>query len=400
MGKRLTIAYRKYRRDGIRETLLTIIEYFIKKSNFFNRTILLSLIARPFILSQEELAKRGKSTDQFYPVRDECSIELTSDRQDIINGFSHRLGDYPVNSAFGCILEDVYLLGPKALAVTHDGQLIMETAHRSHLGTFSYEFKYHLADKGLVSTLHEFINYDENHEKVIDTAILMDCWWPGYYKWVIECLPQFQLVDETNLDPSVIIRSNPPSWMIESLQLLGVDQSQIIEYDKPSKVRSAIIPSFQFRDYHTPRIAPNDIQWLRKSLMNNSTSNDYSKRIYVSRQDADNRRVRNREELLDVISNYGFEAYILEKMSVEQQIKLFGQAETVVAPHGAGLTNIVFSNNISVIELFPYEITSDVYFCISQLLDHDYNYLQCERLDQDMIVDTEELKTIFEETIA
>jgi len=38
-------------------------------------------------------------------------------------------------------------------------------------------------------------------------------------------------------------------------------------------------------------------------------------------------------------------------MSFSDQVRLFSQAEIVVAPHGAGLTNILFAENLIVIEL-------------------------------------------------
>ncbi len=51
-------------------------------------------------------------------------------------------------------------------------------------------------------------------------------------------------------------------------------------------------------------------------------------------------------------SPLGFVPYTLVKWAFSEQLRLFLQAKLVVAPHGAGLTNMFFSQNIKGIELF------------------------------------------------
>lgn len=58
------------------------------------------------------------------------------------------------------------------------------------------------------------------------------------------------------------------------------------------------------------------------------------------------------------MSPLGFVAYTLEDMSFSDQVRLLSQAEMVVAAHGAGLTNIIFSQNLIVIELFGPWVTA------------------------------------------
>lgn len=99
-------------------------------------------------------------------------------------------------------------------------------------------------------------------------------------------------------------------------------------------------------------------------------------RIYISRERAYNcRHVINEASLMTRLSHYGFKKYLLEEMSFEEQISLFYDAECVVAPHGAGLTNIVFSDKIKVIELFPEPYTFPHYYHLSKVCGHDYAYI-------------------------
>jgi capsular polysaccharide biosynthesis protein len=83
----------------------------------------------------------------------------------------------------------------------------------------------------------------------------------------------------------------------------------------------------------------------------------------------------NEEEVLEVLKNYGFSKYILEDMSLEEQIELFYDGEFVIAAHGAGLSNLIFSSNIKVLELFPMPNIVPYYYYLSKNLGGIYYFL-------------------------
>lgn len=67
-------------------------------------------------------------------------------------------------------------------------------------------------------------------------------------------------------------------------------------------------------------------------------------RIYISRRDTRHRRLLNEDEVIDAVRAAGFEIVELTGMPVVEQMRLFAEASHIVAPHGAGLTNLVFAN--------------------------------------------------------
>ncbi len=67
------------------------------------------------------------------------------------------------------------------------------------------------------------------------------------------------------------------------------------------------------------------------------------RRVYLSRAQATRRHLVNESELLPVMESFGVEPVMLETHSIPEQVALFRQAEWVVAPHGAGLTNLLFA---------------------------------------------------------
>ncbi len=100
------------------------------------------------------------------------------------------------------------------------------------------------------------------------------------------------------------------------------------------------------------------------------------KRLYVSRGDADRRRITNEPALIRALEGRGFVTAQLATISPEEQIGLFRNAEVVIAPHGMGLTHIAMSNTLGrVIELFHPEAGTDAYAFIARSAGMHYTHL-------------------------
>lgn len=66
------------------------------------------------------------------------------------------------------------------------------------------------------------------------------------------------------------------------------------------------------------------------------------KRLYVARGAAPRRRVLNEAAVERLLAQYDFVSINPGALRFEEQVALFSEAEVVVGPHGAGLTNCVF----------------------------------------------------------
>jgi capsular polysaccharide biosynthesis protein len=113
--------------------------------------------------------------------------------------------------------------------------------------------------------------------------------------------------------------------------------------------------------------------------------------VYVSRSGAVERRVLNENEVMNVLSEYGFERYCLENQSLSENVQLFSQADLVVGPHGAGLTDIIFANDCTLLELFG-EKVKQPYELLAETLGVNYEPMYCQADSADVVVDTEQLE--------
>lgn len=103
-----------------------------------------------------------------------------------------------------------------------------------------------------------------------------------------------------------------------------------------------------------------------------------SRRLFISRQKAVERNLRNEDALMERLHSLGFQRVVLEDLPPSEQIRLFQETEIVVAPHGAGLANLLFSTDATVLELQPSPYVAPHYYLLCKRMGHDYQYLTHE----------------------
>lgn len=200
----------------------------------------------------------------------------------------------------------------------------------------------------------------------------------NYYHWMLEILPKLALLKDTQYDWIYLPRMEY-SFQKTTLALMGVDLRKVIEAGPSTYIEAdeLIVPSFVSRSCYTPHWV---INYLREHLMpKNQEENpnpQFSEKIFISRQKASCRKITNEEEIFKYLEPLGFKRYHLEDMSVEDQKLLFANAQTIIAAHGAGLTNLIFSKpGTKVLEIFQAR-EDDTYCYLSQGIGLDYHCLQ------------------------
>jgi hypothetical protein len=217
---------------------------------------------------------------------------------------------------------------------------------------------------------------------------------PNYYVWVHNYLTQIEGImnykKKTGATPAIVLPNDPPTYVTESLKYFGLEDS-IVYWDQSDtvKIENLLIPSNrrieQKSIYQSDHkfLSPSACRWLRSKAIEQSTVNNdrFSDRIFISREDAGTREIENRESLISELRKHGFSTYILEDLSFKEQVSLFLQADVIVGAHGAGLVNILFSSDSTVIELFG-DMYIPTYYLLSQSCEHTYYAISGESVGQ------------------
>jgi capsular polysaccharide biosynthesis protein len=101
--------------------------------------------------------------------------------------------------------------------------------------------------------------------------------------------------------------------------------------------------------------------------------------LYISRQDSRKRPVTNETDVVRALEQLGFASLCLSDFSLGQQAALFRNAKVIVAPHGAGLANLLFTpTRAQVFELLPEDYQNPCYYAIACQRALSYTCMTCE----------------------
>ena len=207
-----------------------------------------------------------------------------------------------------------------------------------------------------------------------------------YFHWMVDVLPRIELLRQSGRDFADIdwflVNSCQHEFQRESLRMLGIPEVKVLESDR--------LPHLQATELIVPAFAgylgwPSGwaIDFLRREFFKVIIpGSNYPKRIYISRSKARYRRVLNEEDVVEVLAASGFVSILPESMSLAEQIAHFYHAEVIVAAHGSGLTNTIFSRQgTKVIELVSPHYIGHYYWGISQYLKLEHYFLAGEAFE-------------------
>lgn len=311
---------------------------------------------------------------------------------------------------FVCEIEQAEIIGNYPVGFDRERNLILETT----LPRFS-SIEAHIAKNVSIKTIIASQFSKKDRQPAIETAcILTNPWSNNYWHWTVDTLTQLEGVEyyqqQTGIKPKIIVEKNLRSWQRDSLKLLGYNEDYLIIWqDFRRTINKLIVPSFRrsYEEIHG-EISVTACQWLKEKMLSNiaKSKSDYtsfSPKVFISRSKALGRRIANETEVIEALNPLGFTTYILEEMSYVEQVKLFAQAKVILAPHGAGLTNLIFADNPIIFELFGAYVGRE-FANLARGMGLKYGCLGCppsrgevRQKDGDMIVNVSELIELLEQ---
>lgn len=128
-------------------------------------------------------------------------------------------------------------------------------------------------------------------------------------------------------------------------------------------------------------------------------------RIYASRLGCKRRQLVNESELIQLLQDHGYAIVDCSKESVKAQISLFKNAQYVIAPHGAALTNIAWCQpGTKVLDIMPASHANPCFYDLA--IQGNLKYTICpsypvddspDPLDAPVSINLETLKTLLQQ---
>ncbi|MBO0348031.1 glycosyltransferase family 61 protein [Phormidium pseudopriestleyi FRX01] len=281
-------------------------------------------------------------------------------------------------------------------------------------------------DRVLVDISKEIGRSNENHsifsqwklpsvEKIDGTVGLLSApLGQVYFHWMLNVLPRLDLLRKgpgsfDEIDKFLVNGISHP-FERETLIHLGIPESKIIESNRYPhiKAQTLLVPSIPGKPGNV--IPLWTCEFLRKEFLDETLLEDSTRpeRLYITRSKATHRRVINETEIVAYLKNHEFQTVELESIPLSEQILLFSLAKVIVAPHGGGLTNVVFCKpGTKIIELFSPNYVNGCFWTISNHLGLDYYYatgkgktpptnFDPHKIEEDIEIELSSLKMLIE----
>ena len=229
-----------------------------------------------------------------------------------------------------------------------------------------------------------------------------------YYHWMLDILPKLGVVEKAGIDLSGIdyfIVSATSRFQRDTLLACGIDTDRIV-FSSSTSLYSADtmivpclrndlgdriyhglgvglaswIPLFLQQKFRTTENGLNDVTSVSDELKQ-SPQSEKSLRVYISRSTRGSRNIANEPAMIEALEERGFQRVEFENLTVPEQADLMGQAEVVVAVHGAGFTNLSFCNpGTRVIEIFG-DYVVPCYWALCAVAGLDYAQYMATSVD-------------------
>lgn len=201
----------------------------------------------------------------------------------------------------------------------------------------------------------------------------------NYYHFLFDALPRFGVFRECLPEHQIdaVILPHSAGYQRQLIEMMGLRTDLIDPADGTwYQADRLLVPSTPNESISCPHWV---LDWVRATFPP-SRETRRRRRLYISRGDEPNtRRFLHEAELMVALDKWNFESIDPGKLTVQEQINTFADAEIVVGAHGAGLTNIAFcQKDTSVIELFAKDYVHLGLWSIAVAAGLDYRYIVSE----------------------
>jgi capsular polysaccharide biosynthesis protein len=229
--------------------------------------------------------------------------------------------------------------------------------------------------------LKKFISQKIKKAEIDKIYILAHDEWSYYYfHWLTDVLPRIFLLKDRLDDLVLLLPENfNEDYQLSALDIFGIKNIYRISSGSIVKIEKLLIPGHLAP---TGNFIPGVMKNLRGFIFNkmkDKLSFSIGDKIYISRSKAKMRKVLNEDEVTDFLKKRGFAILNFEDYSFYEQMAIAYHAKVIISIHGAGLTNMMFMEAGSVLELRKEsDGNNNCYFALANALDLKYYYQFCK----------------------
>jgi hypothetical protein len=200
----------------------------------------------------------------------------------------------------------------------------------------------------------------------------------NYYHFLHDLLPRLAVLEQSGVErPERWYAPYSKGWQRDLLKIWGIGPDEVVDSSTVPHVRaeSLVVPSLASIDERNP---PWVSALIRERMVPAGLERVPGRHLYLTRGAARNNRiVLNEAEVVGYLEPLGFQVVDTGVLSIDEQVRIFAEADVIVAPHGAALANLPFcSPGSALVELFPSQCMFPDFWKVACGVEGlDYRYL-------------------------
>ena len=255
---------------------------------------------------------------------------------------------------------------------------------------WQYQFSVHLRDGTKFSGARQLYDLpmSETVVKIDGTVAVAEDRFTKFNvcHFLLDKLGRVQEYSDLPIESYVVFDQN--NYVKNVCSLLDIALTSLPENDEPIvtyQFDTLYLSSSVFKYIHPGQNYRSEVldamHLLNKQVEVNSKSD--IQRIYIDRSNSPSRKIVNNDEFLALLKRYNFNALSIEDYTFEEQVNLFRGANVVIGVHGAGLTNMVFSEpgKATMLEVLPPLCATSDYWKLAAAYGFSYDAFIADDLD-------------------
>ena len=190
----------------------------------------------------------------------------------------------------------------------------------------------------------------------------------NYAHWFTAHLGKLVLLRDRGMLGDLVLPADRPAWLDASLARIGVAPAAELP-------RGAVLHAEELVLGACDRFRPELLAAARDAAADRPADvhGRAGARVFVSRRSARGRRLLDEDALAPLLARHGFEPVEMERLSWEAQVARMSRTEVILAPHGAGLTNMLFCPaGATIVEIADPAYPNPNFYAMAAALGHRY----------------------------
>lgn len=214
----------------------------------------------------------------------------------------------------------------------------------------------------------------------------------NYYHVLSELLPRLEFFMPFKGKVKLLLSESTPQFLLDALQILGISAADYVLMKHGTSYSADALLTIPWG----MNFIPERFQFLKNQLMTSVTPSK-RKRFYISRKNEKTRHILNENELEPIFNQHEIEIIEAQNLTLKAQIELFSQAEIIIGPHGAGLTNLLWMQKPKIVEIRPLGFENDCFkhlALVNGAKEISVQYAKSVDENQNLIVDIASLEKV------